>query len=64
MKWLSDDKLNYLRTVVTNPDFSSTKYTFIKELARGGMGTVYRAVRDDDDLHQAVGGSGANRFVI
>jgi eukaryotic-like serine/threonine-protein kinase len=52
MKWLSDDKLNYLRTVVTNPDFSSTKYTFIKELARGGMGTVYLA--EDRELNRLV----------
>ena len=28
MKWLSDNKLNYLRSVVTEPDFSATKYTF------------------------------------
>jgi serine/threonine-protein kinase len=52
MKWLSDDKLNYLRTVVVNPDFSSTKYTFIKELARGGMGTVYLA--EDRELSRLV----------
>ncbi|HEU5459247.1 MAG TPA: serine/threonine-protein kinase [Pyrinomonadaceae bacterium] len=52
MKWLSDDKLNYLRTVVANPDFSSTKYTFIKELARGGMGTVYLA--EDRELNRLV----------
>ncbi len=43
MKWLSDDKLNHLRTVVSEPDFSATKYTFVKELGRGGMGTVYLA---------------------
>ena len=52
MKWLSDDKLNYLRTVVVNPDFSSTKYTFIKELGRGGMGTVYLA--EDRELNRLV----------
>lgn len=52
MKWLSDDKLNYLRTVVANPDFSSTKYTFIKELGRGGMGTVYLA--EDRELNRLV----------
>jgi len=52
MKWLSDDKLDYLRTVVTNPDFSSTKYTFVKELGRGGMGTVYLA--EDRELNRLV----------
>src|SRR5688572_17691472 len=52
MKWLSDDKLNYLRTVVVTPDFSSTKYTFVKELGRGGMGTVYLA--EDRELNRLV----------
>ena len=52
MKWLSDDKLNYLRTVVVNPDFSSTKYTFVKELGSGGMGTVYLA--EDRELNRLV----------
>jgi serine/threonine protein kinase len=52
MKWLSDDKLNYLRTIVGNPDFSATKYTFVKELARGGMGTVYLA--EDRELNRLV----------
>ena len=52
MKWLSDDKLNYLRTVVVNPDFSSTKYTFVKELGHGGMGTVYLA--EDRELNRLV----------
>jgi serine/threonine protein kinase len=52
MKWLSDDKLNRLRTIVDEPDFTSTKYTFIKELARGGMGTVYLA--EDRELNRLV----------
>ncbi|HJP94748.1 MAG TPA: serine/threonine-protein kinase [Pyrinomonadaceae bacterium] len=52
MKWLSDDKLNYLRTIVANPDFSSTKYKFVKELGRGGMGTVYLA--EDRELNRLV----------
>ena len=43
MKWLSDDRLNHLRSIVGNPDFSATKYTFVKELGRGGMGAVYLA---------------------
>src|SRR6185503_8529203 len=52
MKWLSDDKLNHLRTIITDPDFSSTKYTFVKELGRGGMGTVYLA--EDRELNRLV----------
>ena len=52
MKWLSDDKLNHLRTIVSEPDFSSTKYTFVKELGRGGMGTVYLA--EDRELNRLV----------
>ena len=52
MKWLSDDRLDHLRTLVANPDFSSTKYRFVKELARGGMGTVYLA--EDTELDRLV----------
>jgi eukaryotic-like serine/threonine-protein kinase len=52
MKWLSDSKLSHLRAVVGNPDFSGTKYTVVKELARGGMGTVYLA--EDTELNRQV----------
>ena len=52
MNWISDDKLSYLRTIVATPDFSSTKYTFVRELARGGMGTVYLA--EDSELNRLV----------
>ena len=52
MTWLSDVKLNHLQSVVGDPDFSSTKYTFVKELARGGMGTVYLA--EDRKLNRQV----------
>ena len=52
MKWLSDDKLRHLQTIVAEPDLSSTKYTFVKELGRGGMGTVYLA--EDRELNRLV----------
>jgi len=52
MKWLSDDRLDHLRALVADPDFSSTKYTFVKELARGGMGTVYLA--EDTELDRLI----------
>lgn len=52
MRWLSDSKVTRLRAVAGNPDFSETKYTFVKELARGGMGTVYLA--EDTELNRQV----------
>jgi eukaryotic-like serine/threonine-protein kinase len=52
MKWISDEKLDHLRTLVGKPDFSSSKYTFVKELGRGGMGTVYLA--EDRELNRLV----------
>jgi len=52
MRWLSDDKLNHLRSVVSEPDFSATKYTFVKELGRGGMGAVCLA--EDRELDRLV----------
>ena len=52
MKWISDDKLSHLRSVVSEPDFSATKYTFVKELGRGGMGAVYLA--EDRELARLV----------
>jgi predicted Ser/Thr protein kinase len=46
MKWLSDDKLDHLLDIV------GSKYAFVKELGRGGMGTVYLA--EDRELDRLV----------
>lgn len=43
MKWISDSRLEHLRHVALQPDFSGTKYELVRELATGGMGTVYLA---------------------
>ena len=41
--FLSDGTLEHLRDVADLPDLSETRYTLVRELARGGMGTVYLA---------------------
>jgi len=57
---LSDKKLEQLRSIAANPDFSSTKYRIIKELARGGMGTVY--LSEDPELNRQVAIKVLNRL--
>ena len=44
MMFLSDGTLEHLRDVADLPDLSETRYTLVRELARGGMGTVYLAI--------------------
>jgi len=52
MKPLSNRQLDHLRQLAARPDFNSTKYRVIKELGRGGMGTVYLAT--DGELNREV----------
>ncbi len=43
MTALSDDALAHLKTLVSTPDFSGTRYEIVREIGRGGMATVYEA---------------------
>jgi len=52
MKWISDARLDHLRELATTPDFNSTKYRLLNELASGGMGTVYLA--EDGELNRQI----------
>ena len=52
MRWISDQRVKYLRQLAAHPDFNGTKYRMLSELARGGMGTVYLA--DDTELNRQV----------
>ena len=52
MRWLSDNKIEHLRSIADDLNFSGTKYRIEKEIARGGMGTVYLA--QDLELNRQV----------
>jgi serine/threonine protein kinase len=60
LRSLSDKKIEQLRSIAANPDFSSTKYRIIKELARGGMGTVY--LTEDSELNRQIAIKVLNRL--
>ena len=51
-RFVSDSRLDHLRSLVDLPDLSATKYALLRRIARGGMGTVYLA--EDRDLRRQV----------
>ena len=52
MKPLSQSTIAHLREIADAPDFSGTRYTIIREIARGGMGVIYEA--EDRELRRSV----------
>lgn len=54
MSWLSDDAVARLQDVVVRPDFEGTRYTIVREIARGGLGVVYEAVDKELGRHVAI----------
>jgi serine/threonine protein kinase len=52
VRWVSDKAVDRLRRTMESPDFSATKYRLVRELARGGMSSVFLC--EDTQLEREV----------
>jgi len=51
-RWIPDKVADHLKTIAELPDLSHTKYSCLRKIASGGMGTIFLA--EDTALHRKI----------